>query len=302
MNTLHSLIPSRRAFTLVELLVVIGIIGALIGILLPAVQQARASANRISCQSRLRQIVIACHNYHTNHESLPPGTTGKRPGELYVHMSWLARLLPYIEQDNLWQLTLTAYNQRPENPFLLPHIGISTPVKIFSCPSDSRVSEIQTTHRQLRVALTSYLGILGLDYRDRSGAFYVNSKVRMIDILDGTSSTLVIGERPPSPDFFYGWWYAGVGQFGSGSLDQLLGVSERKSSDTSFLEGCSIGPYRYQSGTISNQCDTLHFWSLHSSGSHFAFADGSVRLMPYSSSQLLPALATIAGGEVAVFE
>jgi prepilin-type processing-associated H-X9-DG protein len=120
------------------------------------------------------------------------------------------------------------------------------------------------------------------------------------EIGDGQSNTLLIGERPPSPDFWYGWWYA-TGQGSISTGDVTLGVAElnpSKSGGTStYLEDCPPGPYSYIAGN-NEQCDTLHFWSWHSGGANFALADGSVRLIPYSiSAATLQALATRAGGE-----
>jgi prepilin-type processing-associated H-X9-DG protein len=104
------------------------------------------------------------------------------------------------------------------------------------------------------------------------------------------------GERPPSADFWYGWWYAGYGQAGTGSADMLLGVRERNLGGP-FVSDCPAGPYHFREGRADNQCDLFHFWSLHPGGAHFLFADGSVRFLAYSADAILPALATRAGGE-----
>ena len=106
----------------------------------------------------------------------------------------------------------------------------------------------------------------------------------------------MIGERPPSADERFGWWYAGTGQDRDGSADMILGVREKRGSDFS-LRSCPPGPYEFGPGRLDNQCDALHFWSLHPGGAHFAFCDESVRFLTYSADPILPALATRAGGE-----
>jgi prepilin-type processing-associated H-X9-DG protein len=144
--------------------------------------------------------------------------------------------------------------------------------------------------------LTSFVGNLGLDYESKDGVLMLDSKVRFSDIADGNSNTLLVGERPPSVDFWYGWWYAGHGQGATGSGDMLLGVRERNFGD-GLIGFCPKGPFHFQAGSLSTYCDVMHNWSLHPGGAHFAFCDGSVRFLAYSADPIMPALATRAGGE-----
>src|SRR5207244_2898670 len=138
-------------------------------------------------------------------------------------------------------------------------------------------------------------GVEGTNQTTKDGVLFLDSRVRLEDVKDGTSHTLMVGERPPSADLVFGWWYAGWGQSKDGSGDMVLGVRERYVSD--LAPGCPRGPYAYGPGKVNNQCDTFHFWSTHIGGAHFLFADGSVHFLLYSAAPLLPALATRAGGE-----
>jgi prepilin-type N-terminal cleavage/methylation domain-containing protein/prepilin-type processing-associated H-X9-DG protein len=290
----------RSAFTLLETLVVIAVIAVLIGLVLPAVQKVRAAASRIQCANNLKQIGLALHSYHDVQLTLPPGVASDRPSEPWPYMTWLARLLPYLEQQSLWQATMTAYEQE-RFPFLNPpHVGFGTPIPVFACPADPRALELDYTHRGRRPALTSYVGVLGIAYDGSEGVLFRDSHVRLTDILDGTSMTLVVGERPPSTDRWYGWWYAGLGQAGTGSGDMLLGVRERNERGP-YASRCPPGPYSFRPGQVDEQCDVFHYWSLHPGGAHFLFADGSVLFLAYSADSILPALATRAGGEAVTF-
>jgi prepilin-type processing-associated H-X9-DG protein len=145
------------------------------------------------------------------------------------------------------------------------------------------------------VAFTDYLGVAGRNQSDHDGILFDASNIRLADILDGTSNTLMVGERPPSSDLFFGWWYAGVGQNQDGSADMLLGSNE-KAIAPEFNE-CPRRTSSYGPGRLNNICDALHFWSLHPGGANFLMADGSVHFLAYSAKTVLPALATRAGGE-----
>jgi prepilin-type processing-associated H-X9-DG protein len=287
----------RSAYTVIELLAVTAILAVLTGLTLAVIQRVRGAAERARCADQLRQIGLALHQLHDTNRGLPPGVTPERRGELYPRLSWHTRLLPLVEQDILWRQTREAFRLEPW-PFINPpHLGLATPVLIFGCPSDDPTREPQFSHGR-RVALTSFVGVLGTDLFSPDGVLYLGSSVRLTDVTDGTAHTLLVGERPPSADMWYGWWYAGVGQDRTGSADMLLGVRERNVRE-GYTWMCPSGPYSFRPGRLNNQCDLLHFWSLHPGGAHFLFCDGSVRFLTYDADPLLPALATRAGGEPA---
>src|SRR5581483_3551884 len=294
------MIPSRilrAGMTLVELVVVIAIIAILIGLLLPAVQKVRAAAARAKCQNNLKQIGLALHNHHDTHDRFPPGLSVQADRRRYPYLGWPARTLPQLEQAPLWRAVEEAFATDPA-PFTFyghaPHRPLlATPVTILACPADGRVPGPATVGG-VAVAFTSYRGVEGIDQFRKDGMLYLDSSVRLTQATDGTSQTLLVGERPPSADFRLGWWYRGWGQSQDGSAEMLLGVSELNTSRPS----CPPGPYQFGPGRIDNLCDTFHFWSLHPGGANFLFADGSVRFLAYSARDVLPALATRAGGEV----
>jgi prepilin-type N-terminal cleavage/methylation domain-containing protein/prepilin-type processing-associated H-X9-DG protein len=130
----------RSGFTLVELLVVIAIIGVLIGLLLPAVQKVRAAAARIQCQSNLRQIGLALHNYHDTTGTFPAGSVLKYnsgTGKWNYYDTWTISILPYIELDNLYKL----YDPKVPNAIpdaLSPNMAAlrQSIVKVYLCPAD----------------------------------------------------------------------------------------------------------------------------------------------------------------------
>ena len=125
------------------------------------------------------------------------------------------------------------------------------------------------------------------------------SRTRFSDIGDGASNTLAVGERPPSPDFWLGWWYAGAGEKGTGAGDVVLGVRERHVDTGPYTAHCPGGPYRFRAGAVTEMCDAFHYWSLHQGGANFLFCDGSVRFLSYPADSVFPALASRAGGDVA---
>ena len=239
-------------------------------------------------------------DFASSFSHFPAGISG-RDTLPYPSISWLARILPFADQNAIWDQTVLDY-QNDLSPFHGGHVGLRTLVKLFHCPSDPVVAEQQWTPDGRLIALTSYVGVNGTNYRRYDGVFYTDSNTKSSDIIDGLSQTLIIGERPPSPDFRFGWWYAVHGHARGGSPNMLLGVAEindpQPTGETTFLESCPPGPYEFGPGNPNDLCSTLHFWSHHGTGAQFAFADGSVHFVPYSiSPDTMNSLATRAGNE-----
>ncbi|MDA7903322.1 DUF1559 domain-containing protein [Mariniblastus sp.] len=257
----------------------------------------RESARRTSCANNMRQIAIALHNFEAAHQHFPNGINNSGAKSL-PSASWLTAILPFAEQSTTWRQATQDY-QRSPNPFS-SHLGLNTIVPCFECFSDPNAGIVHFTRYEMEtfiVASTNFVGVNGTNYEQEDGVFYKDSQTKISSISDGTSNTLLVGERPPSKDFWYGWWYAGRGQKGSGSPDMVLGVRELNHAAPN-LEQCPVGPYRYKKGA-NDQCDTLHFWSYHPGGANYSFADGSVRFLAYNADDILPMLATRAGGETA---
>jgi prepilin-type N-terminal cleavage/methylation domain-containing protein/prepilin-type processing-associated H-X9-DG protein len=280
----------RQGFTLIELLVVIAIIAILIGLLLPAVQKVREASARAQCQNNLKQIGLALHGYHDAYKHLPAPRGTHTPTQLFTEFrGWMCEILPFIEHDNLAAAMYT-------NPWYLGFFAtFNTPVPTFLCPSDPR----DLTHVPSgNGALTSYLGVTGSDTSaaaqiggPTNGVFNVSTTgIRLRDITDGTSNTLMVGERPPSADLNLGWW-------GASDFDCLL--STRQQYGDIFGAGGCVLPGLFAPGSLSGPCngDDNHFWSFHGGGGNWVLADGSVRFLPYSASALTIPLASRNGGE-----
>jgi prepilin-type N-terminal cleavage/methylation domain-containing protein/prepilin-type processing-associated H-X9-DG protein len=289
----------RTGFTLIELLVVIAIIAILIGLMLPAVQKVRDAAARVQCQNNLKQLGIALVNYQGSYGKFPQPRGPLAVDAIFFteFKGWPYKILPQIEQNNLQAAADANYPG-----------SINTNVRLFECPSDPRAGKDGTFNTaafgQTTAGLIWYVGVSGSlgvytpganpaegFTPTNSGVFQANSTgVAISDISDGTSNTLMLGERPPSADLVWGWW-------GFSDYDNVLATQDFIGG-TLMYPGCA-SPGIYRRGNVSNNCDSNHFWSLHDSGGNWAFADGSVRFVPYAAAALTIPLATRAGGEPA---
>jgi prepilin-type N-terminal cleavage/methylation domain-containing protein/prepilin-type processing-associated H-X9-DG protein len=260
----------RPGFTLIELLVVIAIIAILIGLLLPAVQKVREAANRTKCSNNLKQIVIGLHNYSNVNGPFPPAYRNK-PANLFDYApgwGWGTLILPYVEQDPLYtqlkvDTTLFGGGSNPANPTSLT----APPVKLYRCPADNGPDQNDFRNNfgtaNYRAVCGPNNGIDGFFHtnEDRGGVMYQNSKVRPVDVLDGLSNTVVIGEC--MYDAASGKWAA--------IWPGMIGIY-----DGSVFISCVMWQVDDQSADINGPAPQA-FSSRHPGGAFFAFGDGSVR-------------------------
>ena len=275
-----------NGFTLVELLVVIAIIGILVGLLLPAVQAAREAARRMQCSNNLKQFGLALHNYHDANNKFPQGFTR------FHSWGWAVRIFPYIEQTNLFnQLATDSGNWGPinnaANPTLLARLQTKLPG--FRCPSDTGPD---LNNRRLlggrQVSMSNYLGVngsllfrhLGIWYDAEStagnpatyvggnGVLFMDSKIGLRDVSDGTSNTLLVGERD----------YRHNGALWAGTTDSAGGYNNRH-----FCLSTAGFTDRGRDHKI-NGLDANAFSSYHTGGAQFVYCDGSVHFVSQSVS------------------
>ena len=288
--------PRRNAFTLIELLVVIAIIAVLIGLLLPAVQKVREAASRLSCQNNLKQIGLAMHGYHDRLKSFPPGfVSGVNAADISIGpgWGWGAYVLGDLEQGNLRRqinLALDIGNNANAGPR-------AQTLPIYLCPSDDPPLTFVPADATASLAAANYVAVLGsepitADEGGGDGIFYRNSKTRIGAITDGTSNTLMVGER--SSRVAYSSW-AGA----------LTGSEVPPNAPTQYGNGSAgvlcLGHIGYASDmhTPNNSLNRVEdFSSRHPGGVNFVFADGGVRFIADSiDPKLWHALGTRAGGE-----
>jgi prepilin-type N-terminal cleavage/methylation domain-containing protein/prepilin-type processing-associated H-X9-DG protein len=272
----------RNAFTLVELLVVISIVGVLVGLLMPAVQSAREAARRSNCQNHLKQIGLGLLQYHQAQNHFPAGTTRPKiddgdPSGM-AGFGWAAHLLPFMEQKPLYKLLSLPQDELHNvlQSAARRELALAE-VSGFRCPSDSgsplNIDRpfLGTKYADIAAAKSNYLGNHGTQFvtfdeikqrkLDSFGVFWPQSRCTL-DLLseDGTSNTILVGER--SSRSWAGVWI-GVrsdNDEGPSGLPQALGITAAKIN--------------------SPGDDGRHgFSSEHPGGALFVFADGHVEFL-----------------------
>jgi prepilin-type N-terminal cleavage/methylation domain-containing protein/prepilin-type processing-associated H-X9-DG protein len=319
----------RRGFTLIELLVVIAIIAVLIALLLPAVQAAREAARRVQCTNNLKQMGLALHNYHDALGAFPMGYAASARGgfingatDTAPGWGWAAMILPQLEQGPLFNaVNFSMAVEVPQNTTV-----IHSMLTAYLCPSDLTSGPFPVTDLAGNVlaiaAPSSYAAAVGGDETDTAsginkdglglgaGVFFRNSRIRLAEIIDGTSQTIAVVERA--------WAKAGGVWPGAVTNGRIRRGSQN---------GCpTTGPLDYPAATlVQAHCHLINTnsdpdgglddcSSLHPGGANFVFADGSVHFLKnilgdagtrpdgttiyYPSDVAFQALATRAGGEV----
>jgi len=276
-------LATRAGFTLIELLVVIAIIGVLVGLLLPAVQQAREAANRSTCANNLKQIGLGIHNYIDSQKGFPPGCHDNKPrlssendeANNISSVAWSGFILPYNDNLNAWDTIVAETDDLSECWWTASNTDLislaRTPISIYECPSNAGKGRPgQGGYGKINYSGNSGQQLWQADsstgtYMERGGVLFVTDKRvtwKPKDITDGLSKTFAVGERhdrgqaatwigvrnPPGPDMWGSYW--------------IRGRVSIKLNDPRPL-------------APTNSC-TEGFSSAHPGGGNFLFCDGSV--------------------------
>jgi prepilin-type N-terminal cleavage/methylation domain-containing protein/prepilin-type processing-associated H-X9-DG protein len=261
-----------NAFTLVELLVVIAIIGILVALLLPAVQAAREAARRTSCVNNEVQLALAIHSYEFHFETLPPGVTNPtgpiRSEPQGNHVSWIVRILPYMEENTLFRhFDAAAGAYAPANAQVR-----AAEITVVECPSEPG----ETVNQDHTIAYGNYVGChhdveAPID-KDNHGLLFLNSKIRYGEIEDGSSKTILLSEALVRPDEL-GWV--------SGTRSTLRNTGTKPNTETEeSIEAIT-------KDKPANSLAVGGFSSRHPGGINMALADGSIHFI---SDEIEPAL------------
>jgi prepilin-type N-terminal cleavage/methylation domain-containing protein/prepilin-type processing-associated H-X9-DG protein len=318
----------RRGFTLIELLVVIAIIGILIALLLPAVQKVREAAAVTQCKNNLKQQALALTMYHDSNKSFPWGhedNTQDAMGNTIEGLPWGVFILPYLEQQGL-------FNQfSPNLPFNDPANNNNTAsapgaqkLKVFICPSSTSQGRVYTDtwdalpqnngpisgNPAWTVSASDYIATSGVYHiysnllypagypGDRSGVLQDNFQTRILQIKDGTSNTTMVGECAGAPFLWGNGQIIDQPPFTTNPFGAY--ISGLAWADTYNGENWLVGVNDSLTNTglcAINCINVAGFYSFHSNGANFVFADGSVRFITKQTDpKVIMEMITIAGG------
>jgi prepilin-type N-terminal cleavage/methylation domain-containing protein/prepilin-type processing-associated H-X9-DG protein len=303
--------PRQRGFTLIELLVVITIIAILIALLLPAVQAAREAARRARCANNLKQIGLAINNYDGAVGGFPPGYVSLVPGhqptdlEFGPGWGWGTMVLPFIEQTPLYDavnfsLPITDPGSRTVRAsslsvYLCPSSDGAGPIRLSDSSGKSLVNDLSPGQY---VASAGQFQVADWP-SENNGVFFRNSRVGLRDITDGSSLTMMAGER--SRTISDATW-VGVVPSASFCTNPPRDHEECRPSYAMVLAHTGPTPLGGHTWVVvpnSPSAGVDNFWSLHPGGCNFVFSDGSVRFLKETiDARVFSSLSTRAGGEV----
>ncbi len=295
--------PRARGYTLIELLVVVAIIAVLLGLLLPAVQRVREAANRMRCQSNLRQLGLAFHHYEAAHGRFPMGWTQSWSSPRRYARSFVLDLLPFLEQEVLHRLfRFDADWNSPANAAV-----VNTPLSLLVCPSaPTRVNGGGRTPSgaPLSAAVNDYpvsdtidmfarwnLGVPAAPWTAHAGFFYVprtrdgqtSTAPRTADVTDGLSNTFLAFECSGRPTYYTR--RAFLGQYRAGN-EQWADPANR----ITVQVWCNT-PVNCNNGN--------EIFSFHPGGANYLMGDGAVKFLAEDlAGPTFVALYTRAGGEI----
>jgi len=267
------------AFTLVELLVVVAIIGVLVALLLPAIQAAREASRRTQCANNLKQIDLGLQHYHDTYLKFPAGYYQGPSPNSQNESTWVTHLLPYIEQKALFDTIptwATCFGCQPNNVVTV----VSTSFKTFQCPSNKETPPAFTYY-----AKGSYVGNNGIGpmateswntvTRGPYGMFRQNTSLRMSDILDGTANTVFVSELLNVEGDFRGVMHYPEGPLYHHNYPPNSPVPDQHRSGmcVSTVTAPCTGTY----SAWNNRAMVLSARSNHPGGVQIGLVDGSVR-------------------------
>ncbi|WP_315860598.1 DUF1559 family PulG-like putative transporter [Rubinisphaera margarita] len=294
----------KAGFTLIELLVVIAIIAILVALLLPAVQQAREAARRSSCKNNLKQVGLALHNYHDTHRSFPPGLVAQNldaNGRRNANWSWGAMIAPYLEISTVYD-ALQVGRLRGDDALSTPEglAAAQTPMSMWRCPSDTapelneRKRPVDAGGTARATALANYVVNHGSNWfyprdvgsnpwQQIQGPFWQNSNSKLRDFTDGTTNTILVGERIyDDPNGALG---DGADEYGRAGLVWFTqGDGYAQSSGPHYtvnwagIADVAFCGRQYINGTDGWE-NSMGTSSRHQGGAQFLLADGSVRFL-----------------------